>query len=73
MRMSKLCKDCKWMRDPGRFARCEAPQNFTDSATGFETLVAKYTYCSAQRMDAFDSCRRSGDWFEPREPEAVAA
>ena len=60
-KVERLCVDCKWMRDPGEFARCLAPQNTRVevdpggmNATGFkdETRTRTYqrfTFCATQR------------------------
>lgn len=75
----KLCKNCKWMREPGKFAKCVAPQNMRRDtqydAVGFPdtTMTPKFVYCSTQRgsgWDAWilgvmiDSCG-NGRWFVP--------
>ncbi len=72
----KLCKDCKWMKDPGEFAKCTAPQNIEcapGTLTGFaEEPQYKITYCSTQRrLKMFDAwllkrCGQAGKWFEPK-------
>ena len=64
----KLCRDCKWVADPGPYATCEAPQNYRDT---WEAISAKYTgfevgkmkerrgqpYCDFQRSENFIVCR----------------
>lgn len=77
--MTKLCRDCKWMREPGAFAKCTAqlnPANSGDAFTGFDgpSMDAK-RYCATQRMhDRFDAfllgrCGKYGRWFEPKEDD----
>ena len=69
---TKLCRDCKWVDDPGPYAACEAPQTYQDTFTA--TLV-KYTgfeveesrkkklrwkedvLCTIQRSENFILCR----------------
>ncbi len=73
----KLCVDCKWCVNPGEFAECRAPKNFSDDATGFG-LRPKLKYCEAQRLLVFPrwfqipleifstDCGYLGRWWEPK-------
>ena len=65
---TKLCRDCKWVSNPGPFAVCEAPQNYKDTfsaqiakRTGFEAPIEKerkgYWSCTIQRSENFLFCR----------------
>lgn len=58
--MTRLCRDCRWVRDTdyagGEFATCHAPQNFrrrdrdVAARTGFhEAATPRYVYCSTHR------------------------
>ena len=68
----RLCKDCKWMRNPGKYAECFAPQNKKILATGFEPDY-RYKFCTTHRegnwLDAVmtNSCGARGRWFKPME------
>ena len=72
----KLCKDCRWVADPGAFAKCKAPQNVTAASklTGFRDEPT-WIYCTTQRQGGFlmslmmGSCGKSGRWFAPRDGE----
>ena len=74
MSAPKLCKDCKWMRDPGEFAKCEAPQNMTsDIRTGFEAVRRRWTHCNIHREGSpfpldmiYGLCGNSGRWWEAK-------
>lgn len=63
----KLCSNCKWMTEPGTWAKCVAPQ--VTVPTGFDTG----RYCSIQRGDSFlmavmmGSCGPRGRWFAPKD------
>jgi hypothetical protein len=64
----KCCDDCKWVRNPGRFAECRAPQNLTTDVTSKGT-PKRLTYCSTIRADGWiwarllDLCGHEGRWF----------
>lgn len=56
----RLCKDCKFCRDPGEFAECRAPQNRVTERCVTQALVTgksiekirhsyRWIYCSTQR------------------------
>lgn len=75
----KLCKDCKWVREPGNYAKCAAPKNIDKRVelTGFrDDAEVRWRYCSTLRefnwIEAlfFDGCGKSGKWYEPKESEA---
>lgn len=62
--MIKLCKECRWCKNPGEFAECRAPQNKKNinKQTGFEE-ERRYNYCSTQRsslLGGWISCRLDG-------------
>ena len=73
----KLCKDCKWCKDPGRFAKCAHPKNKVDDSapyTGFnDDYALKIEYCSIHRAAGIIHCRvtglcgKEGRWWEPKE------
>ena len=68
----KLCKDCKWVKDPGRFAECTKPRTH-DLVTG-QPIVGDMRYCSIQReadwlwrrVAPFGRCGEVGAWWEPK-------
>lgn len=65
----KLCRDCKWMREPGAYAKCVAPQNLKPLLTGFEAEaeLRKYVFCSTHRSTIStgpDDCGSEGLLFE---------
>lgn len=73
----KLCRDCKWMRAPGEFARCVAPQNIrptTVIGTGFEERPeVRWIFCSTHRyggllVGLITKACGNGRWFEPIPP-----
>lgn len=78
MSAPKLCKDCKWMRDPGEFARCEAPQNVLKinsvALVGFEDRLSfRYKFCATHRDSGWIICRlidktcgREGRWWKAK-------
>ena len=75
MSAPKLCKDCKWVRDPGQFAKCDAPQNIKNpSKTGFKENERRWDYCSVHRESPawfpFDIlyrlCGTRGRWWEAK-------
>ena len=64
----KLCRDCKWVSNPGEFAHCKAPQNYQDPLalraakyTGFKAGTMKerkgYSSCAVHRSQNFIVCR----------------
>jgi hypothetical protein len=67
----KTCKDCKWIADPGPFAKCNAPQNMK-APTGY--AVRRWDYCEVHReapawfpLDIlYGLCGKRGRWFEPK-------
>lgn len=66
----KLCKDCKWMREPGEFAKCVAPRELSvPIRTGFETPPV--IHCSTARDDIArynpELCGPDGNLWEPME------
>lgn len=75
--MLKLCRDCKFVADPGEFAKCNAPQNVKSMEpwTGFpdENERRKWSYCSQHRnkfwLDAviFGFCGKSGRWWRSKQ------
>ena len=66
----KLCKECKWMREPGEFAQCVAPKNMLNDYTGFGNHVPRFKYCSSHRIGGGlfpyleRGCGKQGRWFE---------
>ena len=68
---TKLCRDCKWVSNPGQFAWCNAPQNYRDTLnklaekyTGFEVEEANKktrwkedVTCTFHRSENFLFCR----------------
>lgn len=75
----KLCKDCKWCKEPGEFAKCRAPQNerkgTASKRTGFEKKEYVYDYCHIQRDSLLGgwikcrlkgSCGKEGRWWEKK-------
>jgi hypothetical protein len=66
----KNCKDCKWVVNPGEFARCACPRGMSNR-TGFEK-TCDIAYCSIQRDAGWlwsrvapnGRCGRAGYWFE---------
>jgi len=70
----KLCKDCKWMENPGEFAACTHPKQKRKDfgMTGFEIEWRRWKYCSLQRQEGiFDrylmgTCGKGGRWWEPK-------
>ena len=67
------CKDCKWMDEPGEFAKCNAPQNIIGTESGFDVVARRWTHCTTQRSEGWfaawltKSCGKAGRWFEPKE------
>ena len=64
----KLCRDCKWMREPGEYAWCAhvSEQLFAPDLTGFENDGRAGYYCSTARIYKA-GCGPEGKWFEPKE------
>ena len=72
--MTKLCRDCKWMVEPGELAKCNAPLNYAPYLTGFEKYPRNFTYCSTQRSAGWlyswltdSTCGKTGRWFVAKE------
>lgn len=58
----KTCATCKWMIDPGVYAKCAHPENVSPVSrlTGF--TEAKATYCTTMRQSTL--CGEEGRWWE---------
>ena len=70
----KLCKDCKWVENPGEYARCTYPSaGSSGKYTGFPSKPT-IDYCSIQReagglwtyMAPDGRCGKIGRWFEAK-------
>jgi hypothetical protein len=69
---AKLCKDCKWVKDPGEFAKCTCPA-LMQNVTGYEN-TPQIGYCEIQRDAGWfwsliapgGRCGKAGHYFEPR-------
>jgi len=75
----KKCQDCKWCSEPGRFAKCNAPQNRTtrgwDSGVSLVADglvpedVRRWEHCAVHRNCGWigaritNSCGREARWF----------
>jgi len=81
----KTCATCRWMVEPGEFAKCEAPKNRVRAAssdpTGFgrdREAEWRWSSCSIQRtgglldMILARICGRDGWWWEPRSDQKGA-
>ena len=64
--LTKLCKDCKWMREPGPLAKCAAPQNLIAQVTGFETEdeLRRWKFAQNSRLTEGNGCGAKAKWFE---------
>jgi hypothetical protein len=72
----KLCKDCRWVKNPGEFARCTRPSS--SDPTGFHD-GPQIHYCEIQRDAGWftilfigwsfkgNLCGRSGRFWQPKE------
>jgi hypothetical protein len=62
----ELCINCSYCIEPGRFAKCTAPENIIiDVVNGGIGLRSEY--CSTQRNCHFEVCGPEGKWFKPKE------
>lgn len=68
----KLCKDCKWSKDEGEYAKCLRPVGV--SVVDGSVTYHQWKYCEILRNDPgwhplallFKCCTRSGRYWEPR-------
>jgi hypothetical protein len=63
----KTCATCRWMREPGEYAQCYAPQNTISNAAaeqvGFD-LVGFGEKAKPKRRWEYCSTQRTGGWFD---------
>jgi hypothetical protein len=69
----KLCKDCKWVENPGRFAQCTYPAYFNPGSNRWQPSKHGVTYCDILRSGSWiaslfhsDGCNKRGRFFEPK-------
>ena len=72
----RLCRDCKWCKEPGEFAKCYHPKNTRNISakyTGFtERVSLNINYCSTHREAGWIHCRMAGScgkegrWWEAK-------
>ena len=56
----KLCRDCKWIIEPGEYAKC----THRNATMGKETGFGSPGYCHIERIAG---CGLSGRYWEPAE------
>lgn len=64
--MTNPCSKCKWMRDPGEFAQCIAPQNMVekhDRAEPPETSFPVKVQIRIKPRWYYCSTHRNSDWL----------
>lgn len=70
-----ICTDCQWVRKPGDYAECHAPQGrpVGDYLSGSTSTRAHIGYCSIQREAGWwwarqlNNCGKEGRWFVPKD------
>ncbi len=76
----RLCRDCKWIINPGEYAECSFPvkRPYIDLVTGKKKQSGReFSYCSVQRdadwlwarVAPQGRCGRAGRWYEPKAPK----